>query len=301
MSNLTDSCNWLIKDKLVIGGYPHLSELNIFLDWGVDIFVSLIEEFESLNAHEIPSNTRKYIHKYKPSVTFVNYPTPDGHPIRDDKTLAELVLFILRMLKLDKKIYLHCFGGHGRSAVVGACVLMAYLNTSADNAISMIRQLHGTRRIYPDIATPQTLEQLQQIKRYRPPIKVVITGDRNSSLVFQDIIRMELSKLPYSSTIITGGCRGIDTIGEKIAKEMGFRVKKFPAEWNIHGNRAGPIRNKAMIDMLNPATDMVLAFHPDIQSSRGTINCMTQAYRKGIKVYLSDLKEKIEFQGTLEF
>lgn len=45
-----------------------------------------------------------------------------------------------------------------------------------------------------------------------------------------------------------------------------------------------PIRNKQMLDEGKP--DLVLAFHTDIENSKGTKNMIYQAKKRGIKVIL---------------
>lgn len=45
-------------------------------------------------------------------------------------------------------------------------------------------------------------------------------------------------------TIVSGGCRkGGDRFAEKIAKDNGIPILIFHANWNLHGNSAGMIRN----------------------------------------------------------
>ena len=46
--------------------------------------------------------------------------------------------------------------------------------------------------------------------------------------------------------IISGCARGADTLGERFAKEFGLEVKKFPADWDGLGKRAGYVRNAEM-------------------------------------------------------
>jgi hypothetical protein len=137
---------------------------------------------------------------------------------------------------------------------------------------------------------------------YRRPLTVLICGDRNSSTIFDELIRFELGLLPEKSIIIHGGCYGIDMYAHGIAMELGFDVKIYPAQWDIYGKGAGPVRNKKMLTDENP--DLVLAFHPDIESSRGTKNTILQAYKhinhdktgvlveKGPDIYLNCLKRK---------
>jgi len=46
--------------------------------------------------------------------------------------------------------------------------------------------------------------------------------------------------------VISGGCRGTDLLGEKWAAEREIEVTKFMPDWNLHGEAAGPIRNRQM-------------------------------------------------------
>ena len=52
--------------------------------------------------------------------------------------------------------------------------------------------------------------------------------------------------------VIGGKARGADTIGENWAKKRKLKFKGFPANWNKHGKRAGPIRNQQMLDEGKP-------------------------------------------------
>lgn len=110
--------------------------------------------------------------------------------------------------------------------------------------------------------------------------KILICGDRN----WADFKKVE-DKLnqfnPLEDIIITGGCRGADKIAEYLGKKKGFKVEVFPADWNKYGLGAGPVRNKQMLDQ-NPS--IVIAFHSDIDNSKGTKNCITQAAKKEIPV-----------------
>lgn len=112
-------------------------------------------------------------------------------------------------------------------------------------------------------------------------MKVIICGDRNAT--FNSCgkqVREFIYALPPSTIIIHGGCRGVDQIAGKYALERGLECKVYPAKWNEYGKGAGPIRNKLMLDQ-NP--DMVIAFHPDINSSKGSKNMLNIAKAKGVE------------------
>lgn len=113
-------------------------------------------------------------------------------------------------------------------------------------------------------------------------MRVLICGDRNWDNT--ERVYTFLDKLIENNNIeliIHGGCRGADIIGGKWAKNRGIYVKQINAEWNKYGKAAGPIRNKKMLD---EKPDIIIAFHNDIQNSKGTKNMVTQAREHAIKV-----------------
>lgn len=109
-------------------------------------------------------------------------------------------------------------------------------------------------------------------------MRVLICGDRN----WHDRARIAraIAKLPVGTEVIHGAARGADQIAGEEAKKLGFTVREFPADWS-KGRSAGPIRNRQMLD---EKPDFVLAFHPDIKSSKGTADTVREATRRGIKV-----------------
>lgn len=80
-----------------------------------------------------------------------------------------------------------------------------------------------------------------------------------------------------------GACKGADQIAGMICVELGIKETGYPANWNKYGRAAGAIRNRFMLDK-NP--DCVIAFHNNLESSRGTKDCVTEALRRGKPVLL---------------
>lgn len=61
--------------------------------------------------------------------------------------------------------------------------------------------------------------------------------------------------------IVSGGARGADSLAERYAKERGYELEVYPANWKLHGNRAGYIRNEQMHKRIsNAAKRGVVAF-----------------------------------------
>lgn len=85
---------------------------------------------------------------------------------------------------------------------------------------------------------------------------------------------------PY--IIISGAARGADTIAEELAYSLDIDAEIYPAQWNTFGRAAGPIRNSQML--LEGKPDLVLAFHDDLENSKGTKNMVNQAKKAGLPV-----------------
>lgn len=77
----------------------------------------------------------------------------------------------------------------------------------------------------------------------------------------------------YTLIFVSGGCKGADMLGERYAKENGFKIERYKADWNKYGKSAGPKRNMQM----SLVADYVICFWDG--KSRGTlsmINCAKQ-------------------------
>jgi len=84
--------------------------------------------------------------------------------------------------------------------------------------------------------------------------------------------------------MIEGEATGADKMCRIEGEVIGFTVDKMPAEWDRFGRAAGPIRNLAMLKKLDPRTDKVLAFHDNLEESKGTKHTVTTARKMGIDV-----------------
>ena len=101
---------------------------------------------------------------------------------------------------------------------------------------------------------------------------------------YEKFIESTLKEYPNGIIVIHGDCRGADKMAGVVAEKLGMEVIPFPAKWEKHGRSAGPIRNQQMLDEGKP--DKVIAFHQDIDNSKGTKNMIKIAEKAGIPVEL---------------
>ena len=80
--------------------------------------------------------------------------------------------------------------------------------------------------------------------------------------------------------IVSGACRGADKLGEQYAKERGYKLTQFPADWKIFGRAAGPKRNEQMANY----ADALIAFWDG--KSKGTLNMIKLANQNKLSVTL---------------
>jgi hypothetical protein len=123
---------------------------------------------------------------------------------------------------------------------------------------------------------------------------VLACGDRHwsdSGLVEATLEYLRTHR-PEPMTVVEGGARGADRLAGQWAARMranGVGWVRFSAEWERHGKRAGPIRNQAMLVYVLQGREMgqtvgVVAFHDDLEASKGTRDMVTRATKAGVPV-----------------
>lgn len=110
-------------------------------------------------------------------------------------------------------------------------------------------------------------------------MRLLVCGDRN--WVDDESIKEAIVRL-NPSVVIHGNARGADSLAGEAANSLGITVEVYPAQWETYGRAAGPIRNRQML--VDGKPDKVLAFHDDIEKSKGTKNMVKQAEKAGIDV-----------------
>lgn len=116
-------------------------------------------------------------------------------------------------------------------------------------------------------------------------MKTIVAGSRD--ITDYNVLKTALSELPWEIThVVSGTARGADLLGERYAQERGIPVSRFPAQWALHGKRAGPIRNWQMAKN----AEALLALWDG--ESRGTRHMIETAEKEGLKVYVYRVSKK---------
>jgi hypothetical protein len=99
-----------------------------------------------------------------------------------------------------------------------------------------------------------------------------------------EAICRELTKLPAETTIIHGDASGADTLAGQVAAQLGFMVEpmgKTKQDYAKYRRAAWKGLNERM---LASGAVLVLAFHPALESSRGTKHLVEIAQDAGVEV-----------------
>lgn len=117
--------------------------------------------------------------------------------------------------------------------------------------------------------------------------RVIIAGSRN----FNDyeFLKLTMDHLLTNITneicIVCGMAKGADLLGERYANERGYKVCRFPADWNSFGKSAGFVRNEEMAQN----ADALVVFWDG--KSRGTQHMIRTAERYKLKVRVKKYEE----------
>lgn len=127
---------------------------------------------------------------------------------------------------------------------------------------------------FPDNAPSQQPEALLR--------RVLVTGSRdwnNSRAVGAALSLVIATGREQDYVIVHGDARGLDRIAKGWAEVFGVRHEPHPADWKLHGKKAGILRNQEMVDL---GAEICLAF--PTEDSVGTLDCMRRAAKAGIQV-----------------
>ena len=119
---------------------------------------------------------------------------------------------------------------------------------------------------------------------------VLVSGDRHWSdkefikNALRGIGTVSLGREESIEAIFEGGATGADALSHEVGDELGIPVFELKANWAKEGNAAGPIRNAQMLKFGH--IDLVLAFHDDIEHSKGTRDMIDKAIRAKVRVIL---------------
>ena len=161
---LLQSYQVLGNEKLFAGEYPGDKDEEVarhkieqMYHFGIRHFIDLTEEGE----------LRTYSHLLPADTTYTRFPIRDCGTPKSIEDVQNLLLHIDELNKKDGYVYLHCWGGVGRTGVIAACYIAQKLENSDFNQVLTI-----LRKNFSDMPkskyreTPETKEQKRFIYNF---------------------------------------------------------------------------------------------------------------------------------------
>jgi len=111
-------------------------------------------------------------------------------------------------------------------------------------------------------------------------MKVIIAGSREITDYNKVETAIKAINLPITE-VVSGTAKGVDRLGEQWAEAHNIPVKKFPADWNTYGKKAGYIRNEMMANY----ADALIAIWDG--KSKGTKHMINLARTYELVVFVS--------------
>jgi hypothetical protein len=183
-----------IKDILIVGACPvtkrtvsmpfsnkryikdetHKNLNKLIQDHGITVFMSLMDECDEINGTE-DSEFRPYSKLDLPiinsNVKFLKLGIKDCN-ITDDESILNFARKAVELLKSGEKIYLHCWGGHGRAGTLYCIILYLLYDMDATDILNHCQCIHDCRVNFITVSSPQTLIQTIQVRRIIDSLRI---------------------------------------------------------------------------------------------------------------------------------
>lgn len=164
-----DRCYWVVPGKLLAGAYPgsfdaFSTRVNLrgLLTCGIRRIISLVE------AHEAQFYSRRFVNyenhlnrvagELGVTASVVHIPVVDMD-VPSRRTMIEILDEIDSAVSGDIPVYVHCWGGRGRTGTVVGCYLIRHGLAVGQGALEKIKEL---RRNDPGALLPSPESRMQR-------------------------------------------------------------------------------------------------------------------------------------------
>jgi len=163
---------WVVPGKLLAGGYPGSEDpieeerkLKELIQAGIRHVISFMEpqEYDCPDDPFAPyvDNMEAIAEIIKISVTFDQISIKD-FSVPTERQMIRILNQIDMCIKYDKPVYVHCWGGKGRTGTVVGCYLARHGFAAGNDVIEMIKELRKNTVDFSD-PSPETKKQINMV------------------------------------------------------------------------------------------------------------------------------------------
>ena len=164
---------WVIPGRLAAGEYPGAidpleaaGKLNALLGAGIDHFIDLTRSADGLRPYS--EIAEEEAHRLDLSIGYERHPIVDLSVPRSPEHMGGILDAIDTALKNERTVYIHCWGGVGRTGTVVGCWLVRHGRTG-DEALDRIAEWWkgmSASKVMMQPRSPETPHQREYVRNW---------------------------------------------------------------------------------------------------------------------------------------
>lgn len=155
-------CSPFLNEQAYFGCYPNEQQFNELVREGFTYFVDLT----TLRERRIFAfDYSLHIPKHQ-GLFYLNFSIIDNNVPVNQELFLEFISFLTSLIQQNKKIYIHCKGGHGRSSLIVASLLCNLFLYTPTKAFSLTKACHEKRADLKDKYRGMSCPQLYSQRKY---------------------------------------------------------------------------------------------------------------------------------------
>ncbi len=172
---------WVTPRRFAAGEYPAEVEpraaakkLRALLESGINHFIDLTESGETTDQGKLVPYLEiadEEARKLGQSVTWARYPIVDTTVPHSPECMAEILNAIDSALNDGKTVYVHCWGGVGRTGTVVGCWLVRQGHTGQEALDRIASDWQGVEKFYRQPRSPNRQCQREYVRQWQEPPK----------------------------------------------------------------------------------------------------------------------------------
>ncbi len=159
---------WVVENKFLAGEYPRnrdeetsQGKIDALIALGVTAFIDLTHEADGMEPYT------HLLHNYKSrGISYQQYPIPDLSIPASKAATKEILDTIDQHIANGRMVYVHCWGGVGRTGVIVGCWLARH-GFSGDTALSRLHELWQQNPKSRFKRSPETQLQERYIREWK--------------------------------------------------------------------------------------------------------------------------------------
>jgi len=166
---------WLEPERILCGEYPRDFDdlkdhegMSAILDAGARVFIDLTEDGELKPYRDIALETAAKLGIDAEELEFFRFPIRDVSVPKNEGEMRAILRTVRLARHRGKVVYLHCWGGRGRTGTVAGCALRELFGLDGDEALTLLKDRWQACAKSAHSESPETDEQRGFVRSFNP-------------------------------------------------------------------------------------------------------------------------------------